>query len=326
LLAGSMGLGGVVGVAYAVLAAPEFVAKSSFTVADARSSGGVGLSALAGLGGSLAALTGPTTTQFLRAALSSREVLEGVVTQPLPVMPDALRRSRLDPVPSRIDLFDWYRVRTEDPALSLEDALRALRDAMKTTVSDRTGIITLEVRDRNPRVAASIARALVDGLNRFNLQTRQSSSHANRQFLERRVVEAQQELREVEDRMRDFLAGNRRIADSPNLQFEQGRLQRQIAVRQQVYLALAQDLEQARIDEVKDTPVLTVIEPAVPPARRSWPRRSLLVIVWTITGGIVGVGLAYLLEWIREMDRTSPPSWTELMARLGLRRRPEGTS
>src|SRR3989454_6172929 len=114
---------------------------------------------------------------------------------------------------------------------------------MAVAVDDRTGIVTLKIDDRDPYVASAVARALVDGLNRFNLQTRQSTSRATRIFLEHRKAEVQDELRQAENALRAFLQTNRRFSESPPLQLEQARLQRQLDLQQDVYRQLAQELE-----------------------------------------------------------------------------------
>ena len=68
-------------------------------------------------------------------------------------------------------------------------------------------------------------------------------------------------------------------------------------MRQQVYTSVAQAHEQARMDEVRDTPVLTVIEqPDV--AARPDPRG---LIKWTAIGLVLGLGLAVALAFLREM-------------------------
>jgi uncharacterized protein involved in exopolysaccharide biosynthesis len=54
--------------------------------------------------------------------------------------------------------------------------------------------------------------------------------------------------------MQAFLQANRQWANSPDLTFQHDRLERDIALRQQVYTTLVQSFEQARISEVRDTP------------------------------------------------------------------------
>ena len=84
--------------------------------------------------------------------------------------------------------------------------------------------------------------------------------------------------------------------DSPLLTFEYSRLSRQVQLRQEVYQTLTKAHEEARIAEVRDTPVLTVIDSALAPVRPSGPHRIMAeyCLVALIFGGALGVSLAYV--------------------------------
>jgi uncharacterized protein involved in exopolysaccharide biosynthesis len=106
-------------------------------------------------------------------------------------------------------------------------------------------------------------------------------------------------LTNAEDSMQVFLQANRRYEDSPELTFQAERLQREIARQQQVYTGLVQSFEEARIAEVRDTPVLTVLQvPFFPPGPDD--RNLLLAIaLGLVLGGMGGVVLAFVIEAIR---------------------------
>ena len=105
-----------------------------------------------------------------------------------------------------------------------------------------SGVVTFEVETYNPQLSAQIAQRLLDLLNRFNLETRQSQAAAERRFTEVRLAEAKEELLEVENRLQAFLEVNRDLGTSPLLRFRQERLEREVSIRQAVVSALAQNL------------------------------------------------------------------------------------
>ena len=305
----------VLGVTHGLLAPPRYTASTTFVVAQSQATNQLGaLGALASrFGASAAGLNASGSPRLFQAAITSREVLNGVLDTTLQVRPS---NAVTDAAPMRIDLLDWYRIDDGPPALRLEDGRKALADRMVVAVDDRTGIVTLKIDDRDPNIAASVARALVDGLNRFNLQTRQSTFRATRIFLEHRLGEVWEQLRQAENALRTFLQTNRRVTDSPQLQLEQQRLQRQIELVQEVYQELARELEQARSDEVRDTPVLTVIQQAIPPARRSWPRRKLIVLGWFVVGLLSSLVWIAVGEWVERSENTGGPSWLDFKGEL----------
>ena len=117
--------------------------------------------------------------------------------------------------------------------------------------------------------------------------------------------------------MRDFLQRNRNDPrTSPQLALEHDRLQRRIDDASQVVTSLTQSLEQARIDEVRDTPVITVIEaPSMPtePAGLSF----VLRIAAALVGGLfiaLAVGVVrYLLSLL---ERSDPEGYRDLRSAL----------
>ena len=77
-------------------------------------------------------------------------------------------------------------------------------------------------------------------------------------------------------------SGTANTATRPELNFQQERLQRQVQLQQQLYTTLSQSFEQAKIEEVRDTPVITVVEPPEAPVRpdpRGLVRNAFLTII-----------------------------------------------
>ena len=306
------------GITHALLAPVRYTATTRFIVAQSPTLPSLGgLSALASRFGQALppSIAGDYTPRLLLAALTSREVLDAVLDTALVV----------DDRSETIRLLSWYDVRGDSRPERLENGRKLLNKRMNTALDDRTGILTLSVEDGDPDVAAAIARALVAVLNDFNLRTQQTTSKATRVFLEHRVGDVVAELGQAEEDLRTFLQQNRQVSGSPQLQLVQARLQRRIDLRQQVYMELSQALEQARTNEVKDTPVLTIIEHAVPPVKRSWPRRKLIVIGWLVAGLAAALVWIAVSSWLAQTAAADRPSWREFRSEFNrLRRRLPG--
>jgi uncharacterized protein involved in exopolysaccharide biosynthesis len=152
---------------------------------------------------------------------------------------------------------------------------------------------------------------MVELLNEFNLERRQSQSREQRRFTGERMAEAERDLREAERAELAFLQRNRDYSSSPVLTFEAGRFARDVQVKQELFLTLSKAHTEARIAEVRDTPVLTVVDSAVAPVQRTSPRRTLGVLIAATVGVIVGVGLAYVAT-ARDRARVDPrPDYLE---------------
>ncbi len=92
------------------------------------------------------------------------------------------------------------------------------------------------------------------------------------------VVQARLELAQL----------NRQIDALPRLENDLARLVRDLKIREQVFVLLTSELEQARIRETMDTPTVQVLDVAQTPERQQWPKRTLLA-------GAVGV-LAFVIQ------------------------------
>ena len=168
-------------------------------------------------------------------------------------------------------------------------AIKDLLTRITVTTARATGIVEVQVVSPWRSVSLAIASALADGVNDYNQRTRQGQAAAERRFIESRLEEAKSDLGEVEDRLSVHIAANRRIDASPELTFERDRLQRELALKQGVYESLAQAYEDARIREVRDTPVLTMVEPPSAPTTPLSRGRLKRLILGMVLGGFVAV-------------------------------------
>jgi uncharacterized protein involved in exopolysaccharide biosynthesis len=280
-------VGFFVGLTVILVRRPQYTSSFAFLPqAGQDPSKAAGLASLAGqFGISLGALGGSSQPPQLYAdLLTTREVL-------LPIAKDSFdvelgsRRTRLP---------DFLKVRESTEPLILDKTLRILRrDVISSVVATRTtGMVTVNVRTHSPVVSLRIAERLLDGLNRFNLVTRQSQASEERRFTESRFEASRVALREAENRLQAFLQQNRQYSNSPQLSFERDRLQSDVSLRQQVYQSLAQQYEDARIKEVRDTPVITVIEKPILPARPDPQLRAWILGISVIAGGLLGLLVA----------------------------------
>ena len=192
-------------------------------------------------------------------------------------------------------------VRGRDSADSLQRGIRKLNRIISVRVDDQTSIVTLKVDAQYPVLAAAVANKFVEYLNAFNAQYRQSQARERRKFVEQRLADGQRELRGAEEDLRTFYERNRSWQQSPQLAFDEGRMRRQVEIRQEVYLTLRREFETARIEEVNDVPMITVVDAAVPPVDKSAPKRAFLVLIALVFGGVFGVFWAATAEYVHRM-------------------------
>lgn len=197
----------------------------------------------------------------------------------------------------------------EEPTEEIRDQetlVWLLDEAISVTTGAATGTVTLSVTSEWPDLSVAIAERLLDEVSRFNMETRQSQAASERAFIQGRVDDAEADLEAAEDSMRVFLEQNRRWEDSPLLTFRHGALQREVSQRSAVLTTLMQSFVQAEIAEVRDTPVITVLQPPFVPAENDPRRRVLSTLLGVILGGLLGVVLAFIIEAFRRPGDGDP--------------------
>ena len=168
-----------------------------------------------------------------------------------------------------------------------EIALEKINDHI-TIIEEKTGLIRIKILMEEPQLAADMVNHLYNIVVDFTGNVHNSQAKLNREFIENRQVEVKEKLTDLEEVLKIFRERNRSIMESPQLQLELGRLMREVEIKTQVYITLQKQYELARIDEVKETPSVIIIDKGVPAYQKDTPKRKLIVIVASILGLITG--------------------------------------
>ena len=276
--------------------------STSSLMPEGRQSAVGGLAAQLGL--ALPGTGGSESPDFYADLLESREILGGAVTTAYTI-PGVL--------PRPTTLVDLYGVDGETPALRREEAITRLEKAVDVSVSARTNVVSLKVSASSAELAQRLNQRLLDLLSDFNLRRRQSRASEERRFAEERLSTVKAELRVAEDRLQSFLQSNRDYQNSPSLVFSYERLQADVMLLRQVVTTLQQSAEQAKIEEVRDTPTVTAVERPTLPARPD-PRGAVKYALFgAVLGTFVGLGLAFVREAVSRPSLRATSDYEEFV-------------
>ena len=163
-------------------------------------------------------------------------------------------------------------------------------------VTKTTSLFELEISASEPQLAADLAYAVMEELDKHQREYNAKKTTETRQFIEERLLATESELEKAEEALKLFRERNRSIFESPQLQLEQERLARDVAVLIGVFTTLKQQLETAKIEEVKESDYVIILDTPDIPLYPDSPKKKLMVIL----AGIVGIGLGILFAFIRE--------------------------
>ena len=181
----------------------------------------------------------------------------------------------------KLTLAQVFDIKENDPIRLKYYLYLAFNNAISINIDTKIKTIDLAVQTSDPNISAQLANDIIEALNNYNKTYRINNAKLNREFVEKRLQETQQKLAMSENELKNFRERNRRIADSPLLQLRLQQLLRDQRVQEELYLILMKEYEMAKLQEVKDTPIIDIIEKAQPPVVKSGPRRlkTLLVIM-----------------------------------------------
>jgi LPS O-antigen subunit length determinant protein (WzzB/FepE family) len=198
---------------------------------------------------------------------------------------------------------------TDQPILLTKDQYKVkkiLDDIISLEVNAKEGYLTLSTRLPEALAAAQLAQKAQDLLQKYIIEFKIKKANANLEFIQGRYDETKSEFEKAQvnlamatDRNKNFTSGLPKI--------ETDRLQTKYAIAYGVFQELAKQLEQAKIQVKKETPVFTIVEPVTVPSEKSKPKKAMIVAIWLFLGGIIGVGIVFGREYLGELRK----KWNE---------------
>ena len=185
-------------------------------------------------------------------------------------------------------------------------------EALKET-EQKTGVIQL---DSQARALIESAAALRAQIATKEMQIQGMQTYANGENAP--LNEAQQELASLRAQLAK-LGGS---ADNPDgiivpkgqmteAGMEYIRRVRDVKYYETIFEVLARQFELAKLDEAREGALIQVVDSAVPPDKRSFPKRSLIVLGATAVGLLLGLFSAFMLS-ILERWKDNPRSAAKL--------------
>ena len=302
---------GVTALVWSLLMPIRYRATMSFVPQGTRSRAG-GLASLAdqlGVSVPMADGTG-SSPAFYGGLLDSREILSQVARSTYRLADEGTAGTQVRATErSLADIIGIHEEATDAEVAKTVEWLR--EDALQIRVEGETGIVHVAVETRWASLSHAIVSRMLELLEEFNRETRRSQASAERQFVEARLEEARDSLRAAEDRLAGFLEANRQFENSPELSFQHDRLERQVVRSQQLVNTLGQSYEEARISEVRDTPVLTVVDPPERPVTGQSRRILLRVLIGILLGTLLGLLSSWVHDLLERGDTADTQAYTE---------------
>ncbi|MCG3118718.1 MAG: hypothetical protein ALAOOOJD_00972 [bacterium] len=287
-------------------------------------------------------------------------------------------RNLREAIVKKLDLMALWKVEL------MSDALRTLDDLTELDQTEE-GLISIATTAQSKELAQKLAQTYVDELDRVNRNIRFSTAKQTREFIEKRLKEAEDDMRRTAGALRDFqkqhgvisleeqtkasikaaaelraqmvvkemeyavlrqqfseshdqikllkssLEAMRQqlervevgangvdevlipFSSLPDLGMQYIFLLRDTEVQKVIYKLLAQQYEEARIREMRDTPTVQLLDTPALPERKSKPKRLYYVLAGMLLSFLVSGFVIFFNNYLDRLRTTDPENYNRLL-------------
>lgn len=266
----------VIGTSVALLLPAKYTARASFysegkqggDLASSLSSLGPLTALLSAAGGSLG-----SNPAFFVDLLKSQSFFDSLAASPIPIVPKG-----------RPILVKNYIVkRAKNDSIRNWNARKILKKMIEVSTQP-SGVVVIRVDAKSPVAAAAMANRSVDLIDNLNVRFRRTQAAERRKFTEGFLGDVETRLDASEDRLQTFLLNNKSLLSmrtgdqSPVLKREEERLRAETLRLTALKEQLESTIENARLTEYNDAPMVARVDSASVPEKRSGPPRTLIAL------------------------------------------------
>lgn len=166
----------------------------------------------------------------------------------------------------------------------------ALGGMLSVQEDKKSSMLEAKVTMQDPMVSAIIADSLVSKLQKYMTVYRTQKTRHDLEQNIRQNAEAQARYYEAEDRLVEAVDQNRTVSsEALRVRIERLRNEREIAYN--VYNQTASQVEVTKIKLQEETPIATVVEPAIVPDRAAAPNKLMIFVAFAFLGAFLAVGI-----------------------------------
>lgn len=176
----------------------------------------------------------------------------------------------------------------------------SMDELISINVDLKEGFIELNVELDDPVIAAIIAQNAQEILQKKVIEFKVKHAKEVLQYNKEQYKIKKTLLYAAQDRLNGF-KDNAIFFNPTAMQTQTSRLESEYTTANMVFLEVAKQLEQAKLQVSKDTPIFSVLKPVVVPNEKSGPKRLMIIVIWSFIGFMIGSGKVLLGDSIREI-------------------------
>jgi uncharacterized protein involved in exopolysaccharide biosynthesis len=171
-----------------------------------------------------------------------------------------------------------YKLKNKSLIFLEKMIIHEFNEMITVSKSRLSPIVTVELEFFEPQVAADILNKIIEFASITQVKIKLKQISEKRKFIEERIVEVKEALKNAEMKLKEFKESNRRVERSPSLKLQESRLEREVSLQTTLYMSLKSQFENVKIEEVEEAAMIEVIDGPIVPFRITRPKKASTVI------------------------------------------------
>lgn len=186
--------------------------------------------------------------------------------------------------------FNPYALTKKD-----NDIVNKIRKNVKLSVDKKSGVITLNTQDQDPRICKTLADSIMGILQEFITEYRTNKARADLAYYKRITAEAKHEYEKARQRYGSYSDANTDVI-LESVRAKRNDLENDMQLKYNTYTTLNNQLQAAKAKVQERTPVFTMLKGATIPIRPSAPKRMLFVLEMLVLSFLLTALFVYYKE------------------------------
>lgn len=193
---------------------------------------------------------------------------------------------------------------TENAPLQLtnkqENVRKIIAEKVILNLKAQQGFLTIQASFPEALLSAQVADQARELLQKYITQFKVEKAKLKLAFVEAQYIEKKKEFESAQEKLAQYRDQNKHT--SSNLaRTEEDRLQGEFTIALNVFSDISQQLEQSKIQVKEETPVFTILQPAIIPFEKSKPEKAKIVFTSILIGLLIGILYIYSKGLMKEL-------------------------
>jgi uncharacterized protein involved in exopolysaccharide biosynthesis len=170
------------------------------------------------------------------------------------------------------------------------DIVKSIIGKINCSVDKKTNVITIEVKDQDPQIAATIADSAQMHLQRTITDYRTKKARIDLEYMQKLFDEAHKEYTKARQKYASFGDANSKVV-LQSVQSKLDDLENEMQLKYTIYQQVVEQLQLAKAKVQERTPAFTIVQEASVPVKHSSRPKIVTLIIWMILGFLLRVGI-----------------------------------